>query len=201
MIIKKITAGKFETNTYFIMTEGGAIVIDPGDGSREILNFIKNDNLNVKYVLLTHGHFDHINSTKLLQESGAEVYLHSLDAHMLNDKSNLAWISGVVSNGFAPDYLVEDGYKFNLLGLDITVMHTPGHTKGSVCYLIEDSIFSGDTLFYLSVGRTDFPTGSSSQLENSIANKLFALPSDYTVYPGHGMETSLKFEKENNPYV
>ena len=102
---------------------------------------------------------------------------------------------------FTPDVTVSGGETLDVAGIAVKVMHTPGHTAGGVCYIAEDCIFSGDTLFELSYGRTDFPTGSFKELKNSIVNKLFALKGDYKVFPGHGAPTTLQFEREHNPVL
>ena len=113
----------------------------------------------------------------------------------------LAFYAGCKVDKFVPDVVVSGAETLDVCGLDVRVIHTPGHTSGGVCYVVGDSIFSGDTLFELSYGRTDFPTGSFKELKNSVVNKLFALKGDYKVYPGHGAPTTLQFEREHNPIL
>lgn len=201
MTIKRIEIGALGVNTYFL-TENGCdcIVVDPGDDEQSIQQFLSENGLKAQAVLLTHAHFDHSNGVKFLQEKGATVYMHRGDVRMLNSHENLAVYCGRQFNAFSVDVFVEDGKSYQICGIDFTVMHTPGHSEGSVCYILSDAIISGDTLFYLSVGRTDFPGGSVAKLRASL-QKLFALKKDYEVYPGHGQSTSLYFEKENNPYA
>ncbi|MBR3439774.1 MAG: MBL fold metallo-hydrolase [Clostridia bacterium] len=161
---------------------------------------------NVKYVLLTHGHFDHILGTYGVQQTyGAKVVVHRADAPMLTDaETNLARVNGAenVFNPITPDIIVEDGDSIYLGDTEIKVLHTPGHTKGSVCYIIEDerTVFSGDTLFCRTVGRTDFPGGSTEELKNSL-KKLLALEGDYRILPGHNRETDLDTERVRNIFI
>ena len=160
----------------------------------------------VKYVLLTHGHFDHILGTYgVRQEYGAKVAVHKNDVEMLRDASlNLARVNNAedVFNPVTPDIVLEDGDTLYLGDTEIKVIHTPGHTKGSVCYLIEDekTVFSGDTLFCRTVGRTDFPGGSTEELKNSL-KKLLALEGDYRILPGHNRETNLDSERVRNIFI
>ena len=125
--------------------------------------------------------------------------MHRDDVHLISSFKNLAFYSGKTVDKFLPDVTVSGGETLNVAGLDVRVIHTPGHTEGGVCYIVGDAIFSGDTLFELSYGRTDFPTGDFAKLKNSIVNKLFTLKENYTVYPGHGNPSTLDFERDNNP--
>lgn len=167
---------------------------------------IKSLGCEVKYVFLTHGHFDHILGAYGVQQTyGAKVVVHSADVPMLTDSGiNLARVNGAedVFNPVTPDIIVEDGDSLYLGNTEIKVMHTPGHTKGSVCYIVEDekTVFSGDTLFCRTVGRTDFPGGSTEELKNSL-NKLLALEGDYRVLPGHNRETTLDSERVRNIFI
>ena len=161
---------------------------------------------NVKYVLLTHGHFDHLLGTYGVQQTyGASVAVHRADVPMLSDAGlNLARVNGAenVFNPVTPDIIVEDGDSLFLGENEIKVIHTPGHTKGSVCYIIENEkvMFSGDTLFCRTVGRTDFPGGSTEELKESL-KKLVALDGDYRVLPGHNRETNLDSERTRNIFI
>lgn len=194
-----LSDGFFSTNTYLVFDNvtRDALIIDAGNRFDFINKQLKSRNLNVHALLLTHGHFDHIMSAKALQNSGLKVYVHKNDAIKLreNKYSFLKPDFPVLK----PDVLVEEG-DLTLGSLHINIIHTPGHSKGSVCYIIDDAIFSGDTLFKLSIGRSDFADGSQMDLINSIKNKIFSLNENYKIYPGHGQNTTLDFEKENNPY-
>ena len=157
---------------------------------------------NLKYILLTHGHFDHIIGVKSVKEKyGAQVVISKEDEPMLNSaKLSLAVFCNAPQNNVDADIIVKDGDEITLGKTKIKVMATPGHTSGSVCYIAENCIFSGDTLFYCSCGRTDFPSGSPEQMMSSL-QKLKALDGDYKVYTGHNNLTTLDFERKNNPYM
>lgn len=203
MNIDCIETGSCYTDTYLIIDGNDAIVIDPGDDF-EIINLrLSKLSATAKYVLITHGHFDHIGAVAKLAASGAKVYISKIDYDIFvvpNDNINLEFF-GEHIEPFVADVLVGDGDKFRLCNHDFAVMATPGHTPGGVCYIMDDNcIFSGDTLFRLSIGRTDFPLCSHSDLMKSI-KRLFALKGDYAVCPGHGISTTLDFERKNNPYV
>ncbi len=203
MTIERITTGVLYENCYLVSAEGrtDAVAIDPGDDYERIVAAAERKKLTVKAILLTHAHFDHCNAAKAFADGGAEIYMHSAELELVNTDKNMASELGARFNRFVPDVLLVGGEKITVCGLTFEVIHTPGHTVGGVCYVCEKNIFSGDTLFYLSVGRSDFPTGSGSALADSVRNKLFALEGDYRVYPGHGDVTTLNFERENNPYV
>lgn len=203
MIIDCIETSCCYTDTYLLIEENDAIVIDPGDDYELICLFISKLGATAKYVLITHAHFDHIGAVARFAESGAKVYISQKDYDILVKSDfylNIGYFDKRVE-AFVADVLVCDGDRFSLCNHDFTVLATPGHTPGGVCYIMDDScIFSGDTLFRLSIGRTDFPFCSHSDLIKSI-KKLFALSGAYTVYPGHGASTTLDYERKNNPYV
>lgn len=203
----RFVIGEIETNTYVLESDGVFAVIDPAFENAELLDFLKSKN--VKYVLLTHGHFDHISGVNsVARATGAKVCVHSLDGEMLLDGNKSYYNShfSSVQEPIKADILLNDGDELEFGNTKIRVMHTPGHTMGSVCYIFEKEkiIFSGDTLFRLSAGRTDL-AGINPVLagRNELASlkKLAALDGDYTVYPGHGEETTLQFERENNRYM
>lgn len=205
--VTKFVIGEIETNTYVLESDGVFAVIDPALENAELLDFIKGKN--VKYILLTHGHFDHISGvSSVVRETGAEVCIHSLDSEMLLDGNKSFYNShfGGVQAPIKADILLNDGDELEFGNTKIRVMHTKGHTNGSVCYILENDriIFSGDTLFRLSAGRTDLAginpvLAGRNELES--LKKIAKLEGDYTVYPGHGEETTLQFERENNRYM
>lgn len=194
-------------NCYLLIDEATneAAIIDPGWYGDIIKNTLAKENVNLMYILLTHGHFDHVSGVYGLQrEEGAAVVIHSNDReHLLDPKKSLA--EGNFPEPHQPvtaDILVEDGDIIMLGESPIKVMHTPGHTNGSVCYILEDDrvIFSGDTLFCMTAGRTDFWDGSDEKMIESL-KKLIALEGDYKVYAGHNRETTLERERTRNWYI
>ncbi len=201
MNMLKIKTGIVETNTYFIINnDNECLIIDPGDDISKIFDVLRDNGIVCKYILLTHAHFDHCNACAALQNIGAKIYVHKKDWALLKTDDNLANKFGVAFNKFVPDGFVKDKQILKLLGFDIRVLHTPGHTSGSCCYILENFLFTGDTLMNLSCGRTDFPSGNKRELECSL-KKLFELDYNYTIFPGHYASTNLEFEKRNNPYV
>ena len=192
--IHALTLGAYQTNCYIIHEEHSktCCVIDPGYTPDYVLHYIEKQGLTVEAILLTHGHFDHVGGVKnLAADTGCKVYLCAKDLSM----------PPMVTDG--PLYHTDtygEGTQLHLAGLDISVIHTPGHTPGSVCLLCENAMFSGDTLFEGSCGRTDLPGGSWSTIQASLA-RLARLEQNYTVYPGHGGATTLAAEKRYNPYM
>lgn len=205
--VTRFILGEIETNTYVLESGGVLAVVDPAIENEELLSFLSGKN--VKYILLTHGHFDHISGVNAtVRETGAKVCVHSLDSEMLSDgvKSHYTSHFGGIQPKIKADILLNDNDELTLGETLIRVMHTKGHTNGSVCYILDNEriIFSGDTLFRLSAGRTDL-AGINPVIagRNELASlrKLALLSGDYTVYPGHGEETTLQFERENNRYI
>ncbi len=196
MKVEKLILGEIDTNVYLLIFEKEVFVIDPASDPEKIVKAAKG--LPITHVLLTHGHFDHCNAAAYLQKQGAKIFMSKLDYEMIANGFDLARFCGTQFNSFVPDEFIGEG-KLNLNGHDLQVLSTPGHTAGSLTFIIEGMIFCGDTLFYLSIGRSDLPTGDKKQLTQSI-KKLYEL-NDAPVYPGHGKSTTLSFEKENNPYV
>lgn len=202
--ITNIVSGYLGTNTYFIYREGetDCIVIDPANGE-SALKKCRELGVECKYILLTHGHFDHVlGVSKLKDSTGAAIYIHEADAAALYDtKVSLGAMVGASHEPCTADFIVNDGDVLKLGSITLRVIATPGHTKGGVCYLFEEerTIFSGDTLFRLSVGRDDLPGGDGDELLNSIVYKLYSLNGDYRVLPGHLRETTLDFERKHNP--
>lgn len=202
MKIIKSTGGMLGANSYILTTDGiDCIVIDSCSRIR-LKEVLKENKLVCRALLFTHAHFDHCDGAALFQSEGADLYMHAKDAELLSGKGNLAEMFGMKYIPFVPNKTVNDGDEFELCGIRIKVIHTPGHTAGGVCYLADGSaLFTGDTLFRLGVGRTDFPSGDAAELKRSVKEKLFAFDKSLVVYPGHGEETDIGFETENNPYV
>lgn len=190
-----------ETGTYVVINGGRAFVVDPGADAERIIAAAEAEGAKIEWVLLTHAHFDHIGAAAALQREGAQIVLHRDDVKLIKSFQNLSVLAGVKVEHFIPDVTVAGGETLDVAGVSVKVIHTPGHTAGSVCYVAGDVIFSGDTLFALSYGRTDFPTGSFAQLKNSVVNKLFALEGDYKVLPGHEGPTTLDYERAHNPIL
>ena len=203
--IKSMTLGMVATNCYLIINKETqeALLIDPADNALRISNVIEENVCTLKAILLTHGHFDHIMAlNELKKRYNVPVYAHEEEEDVLKQSSlNMSGMIGQIYTTQA-DIYVKDGEHLKLAGLDIIVLHTPGHTKGGVCYYLpeEKVLMSGDTLFHCSIGRTDFPTGSMSQLVRSVKEQLFVLPDDVQVYPGHDSVTSIGYEKQYNPF-
>ena len=203
--IKSMTLGMVATNCYLIINKETkeALLIDPADNALRISNVIEENVCTLKAILLTHGHFDHIMAlNELKKRYNVPVYAHEEEEDVLKQSSlNMSGMIGQIYTTQA-DIYVKDGEHLKLAGLDIIVLHTPGHTKGGVCYYLpeEKVLMSGDTLFHCSIGRTDFPTGSMSQLVRSVKEQLFVMPDDVQVYPGHDSVTSIGYEKQYNPF-
>lgn len=206
MELELLHTGPLGVNTYILSgeKEDQCIVIDPAD-ARPVLRYIQQKKLRTVAVLLTHGHFDHILGVAALKEaSGIKVYIHEADAAALYDPSvSLSNLSSFSLLPCRPDVMLQDEDMLNVAGFSIRVLHTPGHTAGGVCYLIEEQglLFTGDTLFHTDVGRTDLPGGDAQTLYDSIFRKLFSLSGDYVVYPGHEESTTLAEERKHNLYM
>ena len=200
--VKCAVFGSLANNCYLITDNesGKSALIDCTEYSEKMRAFIGDADL--EYILLTHGHFDHIGGVKGVKaETSAKVVIAAEDEPMLSSgKCSLAVFCGAEQNDTSADIIVDDGDEIILGESKIKVMKTQGHTDGCVCYICDDKIFSGDTLFFCSCGRTDFPTGSSSKMLESL-KRLAALDGDYTVYPGHDRQSTLDFERKNNPYM
>ena len=192
--IHTLVLGLYQTNCYIVHKEGAkaCIIIDPGYEANTILNRTALLGLEIKAILLTHGHFDHVGAVRqIAADTDCQVYVA---------EAELA-LPGAMTDGplyYTNLYPVEG--KFSAAGLDVTVIPTPGHTPGSVCLLIADAMFSGDTLFAGSMGRCDFPGSSIFEIRKSL-KKLKALPGDYRVFPGHAESTTLEYERKTNPFL
>ena len=193
MNVKKLALGAYQTNCYLLWEGSQAVVIDPGYEPDTILRALETLGMELKAILLTHGHFDHVGAVKeLVAETGCEVYIHASEATL----------PPMITDG--PLYYTRtygEGDTISPIpGVELTVLHTPGHTPGSVCLLWKDQMFSGDTLFQGSCGRIDLPGGNPTQMMASL-RRLASLEADYHVHPGHGGSTTLAQEKRYNPYL
>ncbi len=200
--IKSITLGELGNNCYLITDQASGLsaLVDCTDDSKEMRDFIGSAKL--EYILLTHGHFDHIGGVAAIsRDYGAKVVISAQDASMLSSgKASLSAFFGIKQDKITPDLTVSDGSSLMLGETQIKVLATPGHTKGGVCYLLKDCIFTGDTLFFCSCGRTDFPGGSSKEIMQSL-KRLATLEDSLKVYPGHDRTSTIAFEKANNPFM
>ena len=203
--IKTCVLGPVSTNCYVICNEKTkeAVIVDPADHASRILDKCCELNVKPEAILLTHGHFDHIMAAKEVKEAfGCKIFAGRAEEKMLLDPGmNMSVNMGIRQISIHPDVLVDEGDELLLAGYTWKVLETPGHTPGCVCYYCaeEEVLISGDTLFAESLGRTDFPGGSTSAIIKSISEKLFALPDDTMVYPGHGEPTTIGHEKKYNP--
>ena len=207
MKVGKFVLGPVATNCYIGINEETkeCFIVDPATCPPEFVSYIKNAGLTVKAVLLTHGHFDHIMGLDaLLKEFPVPVYAHEAERDVLESEqlNSSASMLGQPYSFSGADY-VTNRQELRIAGFEILVIYTPGHTIGGCCYYIEKekALFSGDTLCHGSVGRTDLPTGSMGQLVSSVRDRLFVLPDDTKVYPGHMEETTIGYEKKYNPFI
>jgi len=204
--IGRMMLGVCQTNCYFVYREGSSkvIFIDPADYGDQIFQAMKNNGFEVAAILLTHGHFDHIwGCSRLRQLTSAPVYAYEGEEEvLLSSDLNVSAGAGRACTVKA-NTLLKDGEEVTIEGMTFKLIATPGHTQGSCCYYFEEAnmLISGDTLFEESVGRTDLPTGSMSTLVRSVKDKLFVLPDDVVVYPGHGDSTTIGHEKKYNPFI
>ncbi len=205
MILKALIVGPLETNCYILGDEKSkeAIVIDPGGDFEEIEKQVKELNLKVKYIILTHGHFDHTGAlAQLKKATGGEVLIHEKDASMLSPSDQTQPF--LMESGADPcpaDGILKEGDKIQFGRYSLEVLSTPGHTPGGISLLTDKMIFVGDSLFCGSIGRTDLPGGSFEQLIDSIKNKLLTKGDDYLIYPGHGPASTVGEEKRSNPFL
>ncbi|CUH94121.1 hypothetical protein P22_0183 [Propionispora sp. 2/2-37] len=205
MGIVRMEVGPLGTNCYIFYCNATmqAAVIDPGGSAPEIIKVINDKHLEVAAIINTHGHADHIGAnSKIKKATGAPIYIHPNDAAMLTSaRLNLSAFMGNDVTSDPADHLLQEKDTIRIGKSTLTVLFTPGHTPGGICLQGDSVIFSGDTLFAESVGRTDLPGGSGKQLINSIQDKLMILPDEYKVLPGHGPETSIGWERKMNPFI
>ena len=203
MKIIRIPIGTYQTNCYLVADEEtkAAFIIDPAGDLEQIKNTIDEKSYDLKYIILTHGHGDHIGAVEGLKEAyDAVLLIHEEDAEMLRDHQlNLTFRMGEKIE-IEADQTFRDGETLMVGSLELKFIHTPGHSKGSSCILVEDALFSGDTLFFNSIGRTDLYGGDGRKIIESIKNKLLILPEETKVYPGHGQSTTIKNELKKNPF-
>ncbi len=200
MEIRKLVLGQLGVNCYVLGSKNVAVV-DPGDRAKDILNYLEQEGLVLDKILVTHGHFDHVGALKELKElTGARVYMHKDDIPMLGDKEkSLGFMIDTVPEKTEVDVVLSGGEEIEVDGETIKVIHTPGHSQGSVCYIGENFVCDGDLIFKASIGRYDF--GDYCAEMGSIRKLLSLIGDDTLILPGHGEETTKRYEKENNPYI
>jgi len=206
LILKRVEVSSMAVNCYIVGCEETkeVAVIDPGGNARGILKVLENNGLKAVYIINTHGHIDHIGANRAIKDAtGAKVLIHKNDAKMLtNAVSNFSFMMGQQVTSPPADQFIDEGDIIKIGNtVELKVIHTPGHSQGGICLVTDNIIFSGDTLFYGSIGRTDFPGGSYQELISNIKNKLLCYDDDVVVYPGHGPATTIGFERKRNPFL
>lgn len=202
MKIRKLPTGMLASNTYIVGQDGEGIIIDPGADLNEILEVIQEEDIKIRYIILTHAHIDHICTMDKLKEStGAKTVVHEKDAQTLgNPMFNGSLLFGLTRSFGPTDMVVNEGDTLQVGDLTLQFIHTPGHTPGGMCIQINDCLFTGDTLFRMSIGRSDLGNGDQDELDASL-KKLMQLDEDIKVYPGHGTSTTIGYEKRNNTFI
>lgn len=206
MKVNRYVVGPVQTNCYFVINEETKelLIVDPGAAAEQLAERARTEGVKPAAILLTHGHFDHAGAAKALADAfDIPVYAHEAEKETLeNAELNVSWMEGAAAVYHA-DRFVRDEEEISLAGFHIRVLHTPGHTVGGCCYYFpyEDAVFSGDSLFCMSIGRTDFAKGSASELIRSVKEKLMVLPERTMVYPGHNEETTIENERMYNPFL
>lgn len=204
MILKWLVVGMLGTNCYLIGCEetGIGAVVDPGAESERVLEALQKFNLNCRYIILTHGHMDHIGEVgEVRAATGAQVLIHAADADRLAKPGLYSTLPVGESKPGSADRILQHGDEINVGTIKIKVIHTPGHTPGGICLNFGDYLLTGDTLFAESIGRTDFPGGSYADLISSIKERLLIFPDETGVYPGHGPSSTIGTERRFNPFL
>ncbi|NMB44942.1 MAG: MBL fold metallo-hydrolase [Firmicutes bacterium] len=204
MEITAITVGEFAANCYVVGNEGRGIVIDPGSDSEQILAVVDKQGLELEAIINTHGHFDHIGANGAIKDAAdARLYIHRADERCLRDAGlNLSlWTSSGAVSSPPAECLLSGGELLELAGLELQVLHTPGHSPGSICLSVGNALFTGDTLFAGSIGRVDFPGSSGEQLIQSLRDVILPMAADVVIYPGHGPASTLGAEKQHNLFL
>ncbi len=204
MIIRKLELNPFGSNCYIVGSESTkeGMIIDPGMLAEEILKHVDDLGLKIKAIVLTHAHMDHTGALAEVKEAtGAEVAMHADEATLLRGGNPMMRMPGSSKEPPAPDRLLKEGAVIDIGDLHFRVLHTPGHSPGGICLLGDEIVFTGDTLFQFSIGRTDFPGGSHEGLVQNIKDKLMILPDNTTVCPGHGPDTTIGVERRVNPFL
>jgi hydroxyacylglutathione hydrolase len=205
MLIRGMPVGPLQVNCFIVgcSKTREAMVIDPGEEGQKILDVLRQEKLQLKIVVNTHGHFDHIGANRLLiEETGAELLIHEKDVPLMALATQHAALYGLTATlSPPPTRILVGGEHFHVGELEVTVIHTPGHSPGGICLLVGNHLFSGDSLFAGSVGRTDLPGGEHDTLIAGVKKHLLVLPEDTLVHPGHGPDTTIGEEKRSNPFV
>ena len=203
--VEPLIVGPLMSNCYIVWDEKKkqGVIIDPGDDPQDILDRVKDLGITIKYILATHGHFDHVGGVASLRQNlNAEFLAHEKDFFFIEDGKNAANRWNVdIEQPPRPDRFIKEGDKIKFGEFELEVLHTPGHSPGGVSFLYDRMLFGGDTLFQGSIGRTDFRQGSFEDLSNSIKTRLYTLPDDTIVYTGHGPVTTIGDEKKYNAFV
>lgn len=201
MKVKKMPVGMYAANCYILIEEESKVgcIVDPGGDADFVMEEAEKSNIDIKFILLTHGHVDHVGAVSTIKKKlNIPVYISKEDKELMNKNQ---MVFGEMWNETPEDKEIKDGDILELGNLKIKCIATPGHTPGGMCFLVENVVFTGDTLFYSSIGRTDFPGGNHRQLISSINNKLMVLKDDIIVLPGHERDSIIRFEREHNPFL
>ena len=203
--LKSLVVGPFGSNCYVMGSDAGeGIVVDPGADAKSVLKAVEKLKLDIKLIVATHGHIDHVGAVKEVKEAtGAQFAMHEADVYLLADGGG--FLSFLPPSSFSipppPEIFLTEGDKVEVAGISLDVLNTPGHSSGGISLLGHGAVFTGDTLFCQGIGRFDFPGSSGNQLLESIHNKLMTLPDKTIVYPGHGPKTTIGDERHSNPFL